>query len=249
MVWHLYCKPKEAVSVKNQMTFQRYEYKYLLTKKQQETILRGIEPYMRPDAFPHSSIRNIYYDTPDDRLIRTSLSQPIYKEKLRIRSYGKAGAESQVFVELKKKYDGIVYKRRLTMPRDEAFRALAGECPLPDSQIGREIGAFLQHYPNLQPKAALRYERDSFAETDGDFRLTFDQEIRYSYDCLSLNGWGERLLPEDWVLMELKLPTAMPIWMARLLSDQEIYKTRFSKYGTAYENRLRMGMGNVRDVI
>lgn len=229
--------------MKNQMTFQRYEYKYLLTRKQRDTILRGMEPFMRPDEFPHSSIRNLYYDTPDDRLIRTSLMQPVYKEKLRVRSYGRAEADSPVFVELKKKYDGVVYKRRITMPREEALLALAGKCPLPDSQIGREIGAALRFYPGLQPRAALSYERDSFAEIDGDLRLTFDENIRYRFDSLSLNDWGENLLPQDYVLMELKLPGVMPLWMAHLLSEQGIYKTRFSKYGAAYEMKKQCNGG------
>lgn len=40
------------------------------------------------DAYGAYTICNIYYDTGDWRLIRKSLEKTVYKEKLRIRSYG-----------------------------------------------------------------------------------------------------------------------------------------------------------------
>ena len=106
----------------NQMVFKRYEIKYLMTHSQRDAVLEAMEPYMSMDAYGHSSIRNIYYDTPDFRLIRESLDKPVYKEKLRVRSYGPASAGDEVFVELKKKVQGVVYKRRIAMPgiQDEA---------------------------------------------------------------------------------------------------------------------------------
>lgn len=222
--------------MENQMIFKRYELKYLITKQERDEICRCIQPYMTADWFSHSSIRNLYYDTPNYRLIRQSLDKPIYKEKLRLRSYGRAGQEDNVFVELKKKYESVVYKRRLEMPQDQALDALLGLAPLPDSQIGREIGWALQFYRELMPRVFLSYERDAYHALDSDFRLTFDDCLRCRTEELTLDSepWGNPLLDEDTVLMELKMEDSMPIWMARLLSRLEIRKTSFSKYGAAY---------------
>ena len=96
--------------------FKRYELKYLLTPAQRDAVLLGIAPYMQLDRYGHTTIRNIYFDTGDYRLIRRSIEKPAYKEKLRVRSYRLVGSDDTVFVELKKKYDGVVYKRRIALP-------------------------------------------------------------------------------------------------------------------------------------
>ena len=103
-----------------QDTFKRYEIKYLLSAKQKKEFMKTIERYMTLDRYGRTTIQNIYYDTPDWRLIRTSLEKPVYKEKLRLRSYGTANPEKTVFIEIKKKYDGVVYKRRTSAPEKEA---------------------------------------------------------------------------------------------------------------------------------
>lgn len=226
--------------MENQMIFKRYELKYLVTKEQRDEILWAMEPYMTADRFFHSSIRNIYCDTPNYRLIRQSLDKPVYKEKLRLRSYGPAGMGDEIFVELKKKYESVVYKRRLEMTQKQALEALMGKAPLPDSQIGREIDAALQFYQELIPRVFLSYERDAYHAWDSDFRLTFDDCIRYRTQALTLDSdpWGEALLDGDTVLMELKIPDSMPLWMASLLSRLGIVKTSFSKYGAAYQQIL-----------
>ena len=126
--------------MKKETVFQRYEFKYLLTRGQQARLLSAAGARLRPDEYSHSSIRNLYLDTPDFRLIRRSLEKPVYKEKLRLRSYGRADREHPVFMELKKKYRSIVYKRRLTLPYGRALDCLTGDCPWPETQIGREIG-------------------------------------------------------------------------------------------------------------
>ena len=226
--------------MENQMIFKRYELKYLVTKAQRDEILWAMEPYMTADRFFHSSIRNIYCDTLNYRLIRQSLDRPVYKEKLRLRSYGPAAMGDEIFVELKKKYESVVYKRRLEMPQKQALEALMGKASLPDSQIGREIHATLQFYQELIPRVFLSYERDAYHAWDSDFRLTFDGCIRYRTQELTLDSdpWGEALLDQDTLLMELKIPDSMPLWMASLLSRLGIGKTSFSKYGAAYRQIL-----------
>ncbi len=232
----------------NQMIFQRHELKYMISVQQQEEILKTLEPYMTADKFGHSSIRNLYYDTPDFRLIRQSLDRPVYKEKLRMRSYGIAAQTQPVFVELKKKYKSVVYKRRIEMPQAYALESLAFNAPMPDSQIGREIAAFLDFYRQLAPRVFLSYDRDAFyAKDDSGFRLTFDENIRYRTRELTLSSdaWGTALLEPGMVLMELKAQDSIPLWMAHTLSHLGIRKTSFSKYGTAY---MQMRRGSTKGV-
>jgi len=216
----------------------RYELKYIISQRQKEKVLKTMEPYMVPDEYGRTTIRNIYYDTDNYRLIRRSLERPVYKEKLRVRSYAKAGPESTVFVELKKKYKSIVYKRRIPLPEKEATEWLEGVKPIRErTQIADEIDYFMEYYQTLHPVLFLSYEREAYySRGREEFRVTFDDNILCRQEGLSLQAdvWGTPILPEDSVLMELKCSGGIPLWMSRLLSEERIYKTSYSKYGTAY---------------
>ena len=221
-----------------QMVFKRYEIKYLLNGKQKEKVLRAMEPYMEPDAYGRSTIRNIYYDTDNYRLVRKSLEKPVYKEKLRVRSYRAVGPDDRVFVELKKKYDGVVYKRRISVAEQAAFQYLTGRISAPESsQITEEIDYFLQFYETLAPKVFLSYEREAFyTKEPGEFRVTFDENILWRETDLSLEKgiYGAPILKPGQTLMEIKTPGAIPLWMVKVLSEESIRRTSFSKYGNAY---------------
>ena len=223
-----------------QTVFKRYELKYLLTERQKKCVMEAMEPCMAPDAYGRTTIRNIYFDTADYRLARRSIEKPVYKEKLRIRSYEKASGASPVFVELKKKYKGVVYKRRISMPEREAMEWTTGETDRKeDSQISREIGYFLRFYGNLRPAGFLTYQREAFlGKEQKDFRITFDRLVLFRQEDISLESdvYGMPVLPAGMTLMEIKCSGGIPLWMARLLSRERIYKTSFSKYGTAYKN-------------
>lgn len=226
----------------DQMIFQRYEFKYRLTTSQLQAVLLAAKPHIVPDEYHHSSIRNIYLDTPDFRLIRRSLEKPIYKEKLRLRSYGAAEAGDAVFVELKKKYRSVVYKRRLSLEREQAMNCVFGKAPWPNTQIGGELAYAMAFYGNLRPAVFLSYERDAYhGIQDPQLRMTFDTRILYRRQGLSLGAepWGVPLLGPDQVLMELKVAGGLPLWLTRVLSSQGIYRTTFSKYGAAYQDILR----------
>ena len=225
-----------------QAVFRRYELKYMLTQEQKELILREIEPYMSLDEYGRTTIRNIYFDTPNYRLIRASIEKPIYKEKLRVRSYEQATHDSKVFVEIKKKYDHVVYKRRTSLPEGEAMRWLC-ERKKPDvtkkQQIANEIDYFLDFYQDLRPSVFLTYEREAFFTREkSDFRVTFDDMVLCRQNDIDLTSevYGTPILPEGNVLMELKCSGGIPLWMVEILSRERIYKTSFSKYGTAYRD-------------
>lgn len=221
-----------------QNTFKRYELKYLLTKEQKEIVQKAMEPYMELDAYGRSTICNIYLDTPDSLLIRRSLEKPVYKEKLRIRSYGTATKESTVFVEIKKKYKSVVYKRRVSVPEKDAMDYFCKGVPLPkQNQITREIDYAREFYQNLRPAVFLSYEREAFyGKEDEELRITFDENILWRDEDISLcsKPYGAPILENGYSLMEIKIATAMPLWLTEILSEQKLFKTSFSKYGNAY---------------
>ena len=245
-----------------QKVFKRYELKFILTKSQQAKILKAMEPYMEPDHFGRSTVRNIYFDTDDYILARHSIARPDFKEKLRIRSYSQADPESTVFVELKRKYDHVVYKRRVPMAETDAMnwtrgltRAETGSSNTDaGSQMHSEIDYFLSYYKNLQPAVFLTYDRQAYKMRDAvcddhsgaalagkDFRVTFDENILCrDYDIsLTSDVYGVPVLEEGKVLMELKCLGGIPLWMTQVLSEEKIYKTSFSKYGTAYSRYIQ----------
>lgn len=204
---------------------------------------------MEPDAFAHSSISNLYYDTPDFRMVRRSLEKPMYKEKLRLRSYGTPEDISTVFPEIKKKAMGIVYKRRISLSYQEAVSFLSGQqiastdmCDGTTRQILHELDWMLASYENLAPRVFLSYERDSYkGGSDPSLRLTLDQDILFRTDRLDLRegAFGEAILLPDQTLMEIKISNAAPLWLAQALSEIGIFPVSFSKYGRAYERICR----------
>jgi len=221
-----------------QAVFQRKEVKYLLSPAQLQALMPILRLHMEPDAFPHSSIGNLYYDTPDYRLIRRSLEKPEYKEKLRLRSYGVPGNDTQVFPEIKKKAGGIVYKRRVSMACNEAMDYLAGFLPSPEGQIFRELDWMLCTYPELAPRVFLSYERDSWKGLEEpELRLTLDRDIFYrTYDLdLRWGFGGTPILSPGQTLMEIKIPGAAPMWLSHALSENGIFPVSFSKYGESYK--------------
>ena len=231
--------------------FNRCEKKYMLTSTQMKDLKKLMSQHMILD--PHCNehgtykICNIYYDSVDDRLIRASIEKPVYKEKLRMRSYDTPSGNDQVFVEIKKKYQGIVNKRRTSMSLDHAKAYLDGRLSSRDliemeemvnPQVLEEIDYFKGFYGCI-PKLYLSYDRQAFFERDdGDFRVTLDSNIETRrYDLgLDMGSYGKQLLKEDTYLMEIKINKAVPLWFAHILSQLEINPVSFSKYGTEYKN-------------
>lgn len=227
--------------MKPKTIFKRYELKYLITKEQQAMLLELFDNNMKPDEHGQSSIFNLYYDTPDYLLIRRSLDRPVYKEKLRLRSYGRATSDSKVFLELKKKYDDIVYKRRMSLIESNAMKYFEDDYTLPNTQIAKEIEYFKIMYPDLAPRKLISYDRQSFfGNDDSDFRVTFDENILWRDSDLDLKSeeYGNRIIPEDMVLMEVKVSGGIPLWLTHFLTENNIYKRSFSKYGTAYKEMI-----------
>ena len=229
--------------------FDRYEYKFLIDRNTYLKLTSSLDEYMVMDDYGGKlgqySICNIYYDTDNDYYIRKSIDKPIYKEKLRLRSYGRTDGNSEVFIELKKKYKGKVNKRRITMTLSAAMEYLNnGIVPVTyngSRHVFREIEYMRNRYA-LVPKVYLSYDRIAYYGKDNrDFRITFDSNLtaRREELRLDLGSYGDKLLPEENMIMEVKIMDAVPLWLAHLLSEHRIYKTSFSKYGTEYKNFLQ----------
>lgn len=229
--------PKIKVSAG--MVFERHEKKYRLTEETYLRLSQRLREYMQSDQYGRHTICTMYLDTDDWLLVRRSMDKPKYKEKLRLRSYGIPDADTTVFLELKKKLDGITYKRRIPMCYAEAMWYLhGGEPPDGRGQILEEIDRFMKFY-HPSPKLLLFYERTAlYGIEDSDLRITFDENIRWRTDRLdfTLGDDGAPLLAPGECLMEIKVAGTFPYWLSRMLSELKIYPISFSKYGTAYRN-------------
>lgn len=230
--------------------FNRNEGKFLVNKEVYEEMEEKLLQYMDFDKNNKTqefyTICNLYFDTKDNHLIRTSLSKPQYKEKLRLRSYGVPQDDEKVYLEIKKKVSGIVNKRRTAMHLEEAYEFL-GSRKKPElknymnKQVINEIEYMLSHY-ELEPKLYLAYDRKAvFGREDRNLRITFDSNIRTRRQDLRLESgdYGEKLLENDQLLMEVKSEKNLPLWLSKLLSEKKLYKTSFSKYGREYQRQLQ----------
>lgn len=224
-----------------QYSFKRYEKKFLLTQEQYSSILPMLTARLKEEKYGLHTICNIYYDTENFALIRNSVERPAYKEKFRLRSYGVPDDDSVIFAEIKKKSGGVVYKRRVDGNSSEILNFVSEGTSLnQNEQIQKEIQWFLQVNGPL-PKVFIGYERRAFfGIEDRELRVTFDQNIRWRSDRLDLRKGddGELILPDNNIVMEIKTPAAIPIWLVRLLCENGIYPVSFSKYGTCYQQYI-----------
>ncbi len=223
------------------VVMKRYERKYLLDQDQTEYLVKALEGHMKLDQYGRCSIASLYYDTPNYQLIRTSVEKPLFKEKIRLRSYGLATRSSPVYLELKRKAYKIVYKRRVqtTIPLVEKFFAGSGDI-CAGGQINREITYFRDYYGTLVPACLIIYDREAYFQPGGDLRLTIDYNPRYRTDHLDLTYSmdGNLIRPKGHTILEVKVQEAMPLWLSHILDEGKIYKNSFSKYGTAFKMQL-----------
>jgi SPX domain protein involved in polyphosphate accumulation len=222
-------------------TFQRREEKYLLNEKQYKSLLKIIDEYILKDKFFISKTCNIYFDTDNFDLVKESIEKPIYKEKVRLRSYQVPEENDEVFFEIKKKYNGITNKRRIVISlkdfNDYYFNHKIPKCNL---QILKEIN-YIVDSKNLKPKLFLAYDRNSYyAKDNKDLRITFDKNLRFRTNDLNLNlgDAGIKYFKEDMYILEIKALDAIPLWLTSALSCLKIYPVSFSKYGNVYTNYI-----------
>lgn len=219
------------------MIFKRYEKKYMLSEEEYCTFMHLVRDRLVPDKHGRNTLCSLYLDTPDFLLIRNSIDAQSYKEKLRMRSYGAPKDEKKLFFEIKKKYKGVVYKRRVCLTEKEALEYIESGVPPIDSQIMREIDYLMRFYGNPKPSVCILCEREAYFSADSpDVRITFDRNLRYRRGFPNDEdiSRGIPITENGKIIMEIKTPGAMPLWLARALSELKIYPVKFSKYAHAY---------------
>ena len=223
--------------------FERYELKYILTYDEYLVFKEKLLENMSVDKYGVSTIQSLYYDTPSHLLIRKSMEKPKFKEKIRLRSYGLATEESPCFLEIKRKANGLVYKRRIPVKEPIARDFMNYRGRFEDSQISRELTYFRDYYKDLEPSMLIIYERESFIKEGSEVRVTFDFNPRYRTHDLNLHTSleGEPLLDENLVLMEIKVLHNMPLWLTNILTTMKLRKGSISKYGVAYSKEKQKG--------
>ena len=220
--------------------FERIEKKYVVPKYKYEELMQEIKKHMKLDDYGKHTISNIYFDTDNFYLIRHSLEKPLYKEKLRLRAYGVPSDKSEVFIEIKKKYQHVVYKRRIALKLNEARAYLYNNISpekLKKEQIFKEI-EYMKHNLDLEPKVYIAYDRLAYYRIDDtEFRITFDTNIVARDHNLDITKrqCNIELLGKDFYIMEVKINMAMPLWLCHILSKLNIYQSSFSKYGEYYK--------------
>lgn len=231
--------------------YNRYEQKYILTKIQKDTLIAILEVHLAYDTYsgPGKSyvVRNIYYDTTDYAVVRESIQKPVYKEKLRLRCYDDPVTDDDtVYLEIKKKFQGRVNKRRLALPYRDALFMMQNLLPPKaiDTQIAREITYAIKR-TDMKPGAVIRYNRTAFVSADETLRVTFDNNIMFcdkSNHFLTNDGPYHPVLKDPALyLLEIKSSTNFPLWLVRALSNMTLFSQSFSKYGQAYQTYLTGG--------
>lgn len=220
--------------------FQRIEEKYLLSQAQKEELLRHVSNYVTRDKHFRSSMRNIYFDTVNFDLVARSIEKPIFKDKFRVRSYDDPAKSKEVFLEMKMKYKGISHKRRTRISYEEYQSYLHDHDFDQHDLIWREIDYYFRYY-DLRPMMYVAYDRESYAGTqDENLRITFDANLRSRMKNLELtNDRGtQNYFDQPTCIMEIKMMHALPLWLARALTELEIQPTSFSKYGQIYRSMI-----------
>jgi len=222
--------------------FKRVEKKYRVTTEEKRAFLNTVAQYLEPDAHGRSTVSSLYIDTPDYLLIRNSIDAKVYKEKLRLRCYNTPSKDTTVFLEIKKKFKGVVYKRRIPVTLENAYEYLYKGIKPEASQIMNEIDYAMKIYRSPKPTMLISYEREAyFGKNLPTLRITFDSNVRYREENLDLSrgSEGNPIIPHGEYIMEIKTDGAVPIWLARALDECKIYPVPFSKYGVAY--RIKTG--------
>ena len=233
-------------------SFKRVEEKYLITEDEKNKLLKTIQKYMTLDPYcinqtPYK-IQNIYYDTINNDLISNSINKPIYKQKIRVRKYDN---DNTYYLEIKKKSDGIVGKRRIALTLEEIDCFInIGIKPKRDSFIDNSvIGeiAYLLSHMKIEPKVYISYERLGYFDINNkEFRITFDNKIYSKRNDLSFDNddYELDLLKSNLYIMEIKSVANFPLWLVKELSRLKIYPKSFSKYGEEYKIYLKNGVKN-----
>jgi len=241
--------------------YGRHEFKYVLPLSQRDRVLALIAEFAIPD--PHARARDdgrigyhnhsIYLDTPELLDYHERLDERKLRNRLRVRTYGFPGQRQVVFLENKRKLDNWVVKQRVPVGHADAWAAWEHDRPWID--LVREIegrGQYAaEHFVRLveqgrNPVSAVHYFREAYVPRDDDpdskVRLTLDQEVVGTIrpDGRALYAAPDvELLPQDWMVMEMKYSADRPAWMRMLCREMGLRALPVPKYGLSVARGLR----------
>lgn len=226
---------KSATKPKTQEVFERKEIKYILTPEKKAELMFALSDNLKKDKYFKGTNCSIYFDNDQHYIAVHSLEKPLYKEKLRIRSYNvPKSLDDTIFIEIKKKFDGLGNKRRIATTLRDFYQYLeTGELKTDNPQIKSELDYCFKLY-NLKPSLYLAYDRLSYCgKNEPGFRVTFDHNVRSRTTDLKLEHGdkGEKYFENNEIVMEVKAMDAFPLWFVKSLSSLHIYPTSFTKYG------------------
>lgn len=225
-----------------QTQFKRIETKFIITQELFDQLQEQFAPYMEADAYAYSSITNIYFDNPDFQMIQDATNKLNGREKIRMRTYAsQPDAQSEAFLEIKKKENEVGYKYRVTSTAEKVLNFVqTGQMdePLADQNVSREMNILLERYGQIQPKMHIAYSRYSMKGINDDqIRITFDSNLRFRHQDVHLgtSALDQSLVEAGEMIMEIKVPGDYPDWLAEILDGHGLVNQSFSKYGVAYK--------------
>jgi len=216
----------------------RFELKYWIPQHLTGEIRRFVRPFCRPDAFGEGRpgnryvISSLYLDSPGWELYRTTTEGHQNRFKLRIRSYSDDPA-TPVFLEIKKRANQVVLKRRACVDRALAVSFLEG---MPASTEDPNCREFVESARRLaaQPALRVRYEREAYESRGADpVRVTMDTSVAYAPTTgpnLSLNGPGWEDTPTEGVILEVKFTDRAPRWVTGMIRSLGLERCSIPKY-------------------
>lgn len=225
-----------------QNVFKRIEKKYILDIQKYNKLMNELEGKLDDNEFPNSTILNLYFDTDNYDLAIRSIQKPVFKEKIRLRSYNVPNEDSVLFLELKRKYKETIGKRRIGISKKqyEQYLKTGRMEDIDNKQIYDEIDYSIKMY-NVSPKILIAYDRKAYyLKENHNIRITFDFNLRSRTEDLdlSLGDAGKKFFKKNLCILEIKSCDAMPIWLVKVLNNLCIYPTSFSKYGEIYKKMI-----------
>lgn len=234
--------------------FNRYELKYIVNKALYKELLQALQGHVfmdkHGDQDGYYMVMNLYYDTADHLFFNETVNRQQFRQKLRLRGYNHINRDSNVFLEIKKKYRGVVYKRRTLLKLPEAYAFLADTLSKKDyslydasnTQILGEVD-FLKQFYQLEPKVIVSYDRQAFQGIhEEDLRVTFDRNLLKRETDLRIESRsdGELFMDPSLYVLEVKVNDRIPLWLSHILNDFQCWRQGYSKYTSSYNSDLHL---------
>ncbi len=206
---------------------------YLIIKNRLSEIVGSDEHAGRNGSY---KIRSLYFETPDDKVLREKLYGVNEREKFRIRYYNED--TSYIRLEKKMKINNLTCKISVPITKSECEKLLAGDRKwMRDSKEGLILELYAKmKYQLLHPKTLVDYIREPFVYAPGNVRVTFDTKISTGVNSTDLFNFKTPMVKAHGspvIIMEVKYDHYLPTIIQSMVQVQNRRVTAFSKYADA----------------